>query len=63
MFEVLKVDNDIQGAILRDKDALQIKKMAVEKGMKTLLDAAMLKVCEGKTCVEEVQRVIAPERF
>ncbi len=63
VFEVLKVDDDIQSAILRGKNALEIKKMAVEKGMKTLLDAAMLKVSEGKTCVEEVKRVMAPERF
>jgi len=63
VFEILKIDDDIQNAILIEKNALEIKKMAVEKGMKTLLDAAMLKVSEGKTTVEEVKRVIAPERF
>jgi len=63
VFEVLKIDNDIQNAILADKSALEIKKMAVNKKMKTLLDSAMLKVSEGKTSVEEVKRVIAPERF
>jgi type II secretory ATPase GspE/PulE/Tfp pilus assembly ATPase PilB-like protein len=31
--------------------------------MKTLLDLAIIKVLEGKTTVEEVKRVIAPERF
>jgi type IV pilus assembly protein PilB len=63
VFEILKIDNDIQNAILADKSALEIKKMAVEMGMKTLLDSALLKVSEGKTSVEEVKRVIAPERF
>jgi len=63
VFEILKIDNDIQNAILADKSALEIKKMAVEKGMKTLLDSALLKVSQGKTTVEEVKRVIAPERF
>jgi len=63
VFEVLKIDSDIQNAILADRSALEIKKMAVERGMKTLLDSAMLKVSEGKTTVEEVKRVIAPERF
>jgi len=63
VFEILKIDSDIQNAILADRSALEIKKMAVEKGMKTLLDSAMLKVSEGKTSVEEVKRVIAPERF
>lgn len=63
VFEILKIDSDIQNAILADNSALDIKKMAVEKGMKTLLDSAMLKVFEGKTSVEEVKRVIASERF
>jgi type IV pilus assembly protein PilB len=63
VFEILKIDNDIQNAILADKSALEIKKMAIEKGMNTLLDSALLKVSQGKTSVEEVKRVIAPERF
>lgn len=63
VFEVLKIDSDIQNAILRDKSASEIKKMAVKKGMKTLLDSALLKVSEGVTTVEEVKRVIAPEKF
>lgn len=63
VFEFLKIDSDIQNAILRDKSALEIKKMAVKKGMKTLLDSALLKVSEGKTSVEEIKRVIAPEKF
>ena len=63
VFEILKIDNDIQNAILQDKSALEIKKMAVEKGMKALLDAAIAKVSQGKTCLEEVKRVVAPERF
>ena len=63
VFEILKIDNDIQNAILQEKSALEIKKMAVEKGMKALLDAAIAKVSQGKTCLEEVKRVVAPERF
>jgi type II secretory ATPase GspE/PulE/Tfp pilus assembly ATPase PilB-like protein len=63
VFEILKIDTDIQNAILAEKNALEIKKMAVEKGMKTLLDSALLKIAQGKTSVEEVKRVIAPERF
>ncbi len=63
VFEILKIDGDIQSAILQDDSALEIKKIAVEKGMKTLLDAAMLKVYDGKTTAEEVKRVITPEKF
>jgi type II secretory ATPase GspE/PulE/Tfp pilus assembly ATPase PilB-like protein len=46
-----------------DKSAMEIKKMAVAKGMKTLLDAAKLKVRQGLTTAEEVRRVITPEKF
>lgn len=63
VFEILKVDADIQNAILADRNALEIKEMAVKKGMKTLLDSAKLKISEGSTSVEEVKRVISPERF
>lgn len=63
VFEILKVDIDIQNAILADRNALEIKEMAVKKGMKTLLDSAKLKIAEGKTSIEEVKRVIAPEKF
>jgi type II secretory ATPase GspE/PulE/Tfp pilus assembly ATPase PilB-like protein len=63
VFEILKADEDIKNAILADENALAIKKIAVKKGMKTLLDSAILKVFEGQTSVEEVKRAIAPERF
>ena len=65
VFEVLEINSDIQSAITAGKSALEIKKMAVEKGMKTLLDLAIIKVLEGKTTPDEVKRVIAlvPERF
>lgn len=61
VFEILKVDDDIQSAILQGKNAPEIKEMAVRKGMKTLLDAAVSKISEGITTVEEVKRVIAEE--
>jgi len=61
VFEVLKVDNDIQDVITRDGSALEIKKVAAQKGMRTLLDAGILKIFEGKTSVEELNRVIVPE--
>jgi type II secretory ATPase GspE/PulE/Tfp pilus assembly ATPase PilB-like protein len=51
---------------LRDLPALAswiIVAAILGKGMKTLLDLAIIKVLEGKTTPEEVKRVIAPERF
>ncbi|RKY08600.1 MAG: type II secretion system protein GspE [Planctomycetota bacterium] len=63
VFELLTVDDDIRDAIMDDKGAMEIKKMAVAKGMKTLLDAAKSKVRQGLTTAEEVRRVITPEKF
>lgn len=63
VFEMLTVDDDIRDAIMDDNSAMEIKKMAVAKGMKTLLDAAKLKVHQGLTTAEEVRRVITPEEF
>ena len=63
VFELLTVDDDIRDAIMDDKSAMEIKKMAVAKGMNTLLDAAKLKVHQGLTTAEEVRRVITPEKF
>jgi type IV pilus assembly protein PilB len=63
VYEILSIGNDIQNAIAQGKSALELKEMAVEKGMKTLLDTALLKVSDGKSTVEEIKRVIAPERF
>ena len=63
VFEILKVDDNIQSAILQEKDSLEIKKIATQKGMKTLLDSAILKASEGVTSIEEIKRVIASEKF
>ncbi len=65
VFEVLEINSDIQSAITAGKTAMEIKKMAVDKGMKTMRDLAIIKVLEGKTTPDEVKRVIAlvPERF
>jgi type II secretory ATPase GspE/PulE/Tfp pilus assembly ATPase PilB-like protein len=63
VYEILNVGNEMQNAIAQGKNTLELKEMAVEKGMKTLLDAALMKVSDGKSTVEEVKRVIAPERF
>jgi type II secretory ATPase GspE/PulE/Tfp pilus assembly ATPase PilB-like protein len=63
VYEILNVGNEMQNAIAQGKNTLELKEIAVEKGMKTLLDAALMKVSDGKTTVEEIKRVIAPERF
>jgi type IV pilus assembly protein PilB len=63
VYEILKIDSDIQSAILQDSNASEIKETAARNGMKTLLDSALVKVFEGKTSVEEVKRVIPRQGF
>ena len=63
VFEILKIKENIQNAILHDENALEIGKIAVKNGMKTLLDSAMLKISEGTTTIDEIKRVVTPEKL
>ncbi len=63
VFEVLRVDPDVQQAILAQKAASEIREIAVANGMHTLLDNALNKAFNHATTLEEVRRVIAPETF
>ena len=56
--EVLVVDNDIREGILRKDSSDSIKKIAVQNGMKTMVEDGLDKVFNGVTSVEEVLRVI-----
>ncbi len=57
LFEVLEVDEDIEGAIVRRENATQIRNMSLAKGMKTLREDGWAKVFAGVTSVKEVMRV------
>jgi len=56
--EVLLVDDDIRQAIVDHKDAETIQKMAVSKGMTTMIDDGLREVAKGVTSLEEVLRVV-----
>jgi general secretion pathway protein E len=56
VYELLVFDDEIRGLILQTQDAKSIKKLAVEKGMRTLRDAAIEKVLIGETSLEEAIR-------
>jgi type II secretory ATPase GspE/PulE/Tfp pilus assembly ATPase PilB-like protein len=51
--ELMMLDDDIREVLLASQDANRIKKKAIEKGMKTLRDSAVLKVLSGLTSLEE----------
>jgi len=57
LFEVLDVDEDIEGAIVRRENATQIRNIALGKGMKTLREDGWTKVFAGVTSVKEILRV------
>ena len=57
LFEVLEVDEDIEGAIVRRENATQIRNISLSKGMKTLREDGWAKVFKGVTSVTEIRRV------
>jgi type II secretory ATPase GspE/PulE/Tfp pilus assembly ATPase PilB-like protein len=57
LFEVLEVDEDIEGAIVRRENASQIRNLSLSKGMKTLREDGWAKVFRGVTSVKEIMRV------
>ena len=57
LFEVLDVDEDIEGAIVRRENATQIRNISLSKGMKTLREDGWAKVFAGVTSVKEILRV------
>jgi general secretion pathway protein E len=57
VFELLVVDDDIRRLILRSADANELRTMARQRGMKTLLEDGAAKVRNGLTTLREVFRV------
>lgn len=57
IFELLVMDDDLGELILAKKPAAALKKLAVQKGMRTLLDDGLAKASLGLTTVSEVMRV------
>ena len=57
LFEVLEVDEEIEGAIVRRENATQIRHLSLAKGMKTLREDGWAKAFAGLTSVKEVLRV------
>jgi type IV pilus assembly protein PilB len=57
IYEVMVVGEEIKEAILQGFSAIELKREAMRLGMKTLRQAGLNKVREGKTTLEEVLRV------
>ena len=57
VYEVMRMTEDLQAAVNRGATTDQIKAIACEGGMKTLLAYSLDLVCQGLTTLEEVDRV------
>ena len=55
--EVLVVDKEIKEMIFQNAFSTQIRDKSIEKGMLTMAQDGILKVLEGETTLEEVERV------
>jgi general secretion pathway protein E len=53
VYELLIFDDDIRQTILKTQDSKAIKKVAIDKGMRTLRESAVQKVLAGLTSLEE----------
>lgn len=60
VFEVLKVDDQMQNLINSSPDEIKIKRLALENGMTTMLADGLIKVLEGITDLEELERMVGP---
>jgi type II secretory ATPase GspE/PulE/Tfp pilus assembly ATPase PilB-like protein len=53
----MPITREVRDLIMHNAPASEICKVARDQGMKTLREAALIKVIEGVTTVEEVLRV------
>lgn len=58
IFEIMVIDEDLREAIMLEKNASEIKQIAVKNGMSTMTDDGIDKIKKGITTLEEMLRVI-----
>ena len=59
IYEMLPFTPEIKHLTVERANSLEIKQVALKQGMRTLRQAGWLRVCDGRTTVEEVLRVTA----
>ncbi|RLE13995.1 hypothetical protein DRI96_02135 [Candidatus Aerophobetes bacterium] len=57
VMEALEVDDDIRELIIKRAPEIEIRKVAIEKGMVPLRRNALAKVLKGESTVEELGRI------
>ncbi|MBL4575071.1 MAG: type II/IV secretion system protein [Opitutaceae bacterium] len=59
LFEILRVDESFHDLIVNKESARAIRKLGLEKGMRTLEQSGWMQVKKGLTSLEEVVRVVS----
>ncbi len=59
IYEIMEVGEEMKKVILKGADATLIKETAISNGMRTLRQAALMKLCLGLTTMDEVISVTA----
>jgi len=59
IFEAFLVDEEMERFILTSPSISDLREMAKKKGMITMYQDGLLKVIDGVTTIEEVERVVA----
>ncbi|MFW6135184.1 MAG: type II secretion system protein GspE, partial [Elusimicrobiota bacterium] len=57
IFEIVRINDEIRSMIMKNTSSNEIKEVAINSGMRTLLDSGVNKALEGITTIEEVLRV------
>lgn len=55
--EIMMISDEVRGMVMRNASTSEVKRQAMESGMKTLREVAADKVLSGETSIEEVLRV------
>ncbi|MBN2231834.1 MAG: type IV-A pilus assembly ATPase PilB [Deltaproteobacteria bacterium] len=61
LYEVMPVTETLKTAVINGANTIELKKMAIVEGMKTLRQSGLTKLAEGTTSFEEVLRVSAKD--
>ena len=61
IYEIFVLSNSVQELITDKCDLLQLRKLAMREGMRTLRLSGAQKVAQGSTTIEEVMRVAPPQ--
>lgn len=58
IFEMFLIDDEMEKFLLKNPAIVELKKSAIEKGMITMKQDGLIKVLEGITTIEEVERIM-----